>query len=186
MSKSGSYMDQTSRSKGGKFLPAFCNIIGFLLIIIGIVVCLPLSSQTLMNYKLFNIVSPSMEPEIPVGSLIIVQDAAPEDIQEGDIIAFMDGGSVVSHRVVENKVIEGEFVTKGDANQSEDFNAVPYNMLVGQVKYHFRALGQFMELLTTSPGKVLMLVIAACGVMLNMLATRLRDIEAVKRKTRKL
>ena len=43
-----------------------------------------------------------------------------QEVNTGDIIAFEGGDSVIMHRVQENKVVEGSFVTRGDANDSED------------------------------------------------------------------
>ena len=180
MSDHRSEKRRKAKRKGGRLIPALCNVLGFILILGIIAICLPLSLKNFMDYRLYDVVSPSMEPEIPVGSLIVVKELEPEELKEGDIIAFMVEGSVVTHRVTENHVVEGEFVTKGDANDIEDFSAVPYEMVIGRVEYHFKMLGQLMELLTTIPGKMLMFVIAACGVMLNILASRLREIRDEK------
>lgn len=137
--------------------------------------CLPLTIPRLLGYQIYNIVSGSMEPEIPVGSVAYVADVAPEDIQDGDIIAFMSNDSVVTHRVVRNRLVEGEFVTKGDANAAEDMHTVDYESLIGRVEYHFPMLGQLMVLYTGTVGKIYVICFAACGAMLNMLAGRMRD-----------
>ena len=127
-----------------------------------------------MGYGVYNIVSGSMEPEIPIGSAIYVQSAAPESIQEGDVIAFQSGESVVAHRVVRNQTVEGTFKTKGDANAEEDMNDVDYAALIGRVVAHYPLLGQMLALYTSTVGKAYAACFAACGAMLNMLAGRLR------------
>ena len=80
-----------SGHKGGKILPALCSVSGTLILISVIAVCIPITLPKLMGYEIYDIVSGSMEPEIPVGSVIYVKAAAPEDIQEGDVIAFRRG-----------------------------------------------------------------------------------------------
>lgn len=160
---------------GGKIIPALCNLFGILILLSVILSCLPLTVPRLMGYEIYDVVSGSMEPEIPVGSVVYVEKAVPEDIVEGDIIAFLSGLSVITHRVVENRLVEGEFVTKGDANAAEDISAVPYTNLVGKVKYHFPIVGHLMSVYTSAVGKVYVICFAACGAMLNMLAGRLRD-----------
>jgi len=110
------------KAKGGKLIPALCNIVGTLILLSVIATCIPVTVPQLMGYGVYNIVSGSMEPEIPIGSAIYVQSAAPESIQEGDVIAFQSGESVVAHRVVRNQTVEGTFKTKGDANAEEDMN----------------------------------------------------------------
>lgn len=160
---------------GGKVIPALCNIAGTLILAAVILSCLPLTIPRLMGYEIYNVVSGSMEPEIPVGSVVYVGKTAPENIAENDVIAFVSGLSVITHRVVVNNLVEGEFVTKGDANAGEDFNTVPYAHLVGRVEYHFPVLGHLMALYTGTVGKLYAVCFAACGAMLNMLAGRMRD-----------
>ena len=157
-----------------KAVPAFCSLLGTLLLLLVIVFCLPLTLPSLMGYEVYEVVSGSMEPEIPVGSAIYVKAAAPEEIGEEEVIAFWSGSSVVTHRVVENRLAEREFVTKGDANAAEDLRAVPYGELIGRVVRHFPKAGRLMALYTGSVGKVCLILLAACGCMLNMLAGSLR------------
>lgn len=161
--------------KGGKLVPALCNIIGTLILLSVIAVCLPVTVPRFLGYQIYNVVSGSMEPEIPVGSAIYVKAAPPEEIQEGEIIAFQSGDSIVTHRVVKNQQVEGKFTTKGDANAQEDLNAVDYAALIGRVTRHFPMLGEFMVILTSNVGKVYVICFAACGVMFNLLAGRLRE-----------
>ena len=163
------------KAKGGKLIPALCNIVGTLILLSVIATCIPVTVPQLMGYGVYNIVSGSMEPEIPIGSAIYVQSAAPESIQEGDVIAFQSGESVVAHRVVRNQTVEGTFKTKGDANAEEDMNDVDYAALIGRVVAHYPLLGQMLALYTSTVGKAYAACFAACGAMLNMLAGRLRE-----------
>jgi signal peptidase I len=161
--------------QGGKFLPALCNVLGTLILVGVILVCLPMVAPRLMGYQIYDIVSGSMEPAIPVGSAVLVETVEPASVQEGDIIAFWSGGSVITHRVVENHTIEGEFVTKGDANEGEDLTNTAYANLVGKVTYHVPMLGDFMSLLSSALGKIYLLALALCGVMFHILAGRMRS-----------
>ena len=95
-------MHRRSEAKGGNVIPALCSIIGILILCSVIASCLPVTVPRLMGYEIYNVVSGSMEPEIPVGSVIYVKAAAPEEVREGDVIAFWSNGSVVAHRVVKN------------------------------------------------------------------------------------
>ncbi len=174
MKKNDAAAGEGSGRKGGKVIPALCNFFGILILLAVIASCLPLTIPRYMGYEIYNVVSGSMEPEIPVGSVIYVDIIDPEEVQEKDVIAFRSNGSVITHRVVQNKLVEGEFVTKGDANAAEDMNTVPYMNLIGRVKYHFPVIGQLMVLYTSNIGKAYVICFAACGAMLNMLAGRLR------------
>lgn len=171
--------DRTSSSrrpikKGGMFIPALCNIIGTLLLIAVIGTTLPLAIPSFLGYEAYNVVSGSMEPTIPEGSVIYVEHAEPSAIVEGDIIAFYKEGTVVTHRVTENRVVTGVFITKGDANEKEDINPVQYSELIGRVKYHFPYLGNYLMVYSNQITKVYLIVLAFCGVMFNVLAGRMR------------
>lgn len=164
-------------TKGRKVFPALCNILGICILLISIIVALPLSLPRLLGFEAFNVVSGSMHPSIPVGSVVYVKPFEPLEVKQDDVIAFYSGGSVVVHRVRENKVLEGVYVTKGDANPVEDLLNVPYNALIGKVVFHFPYIGHYLSIFNTMIGKVYVLLFALCGIMFNMLAARLRGKE---------
>ena len=160
--------------KKRKVIPIICRVLGIIFILAVIVTALPLTIPKLLGYEIFNVESGSMEPEIPVGSVIYVKPTPPEDIQENDIITFSKEGVTVTHRVIENHIVEGEFVTKGDATEKEDVTPVPYASLVRKVTAHFAVLGKFLVVYSSTIGKVYVLLVAACGVMLNILGSMLK------------
>ncbi len=56
------------------------------------------------GYHIYTVLSGSMEPAIPVGSLSYIQETAPEDMKEKDVIAYYGGSdrtAIITHRVVE-------------------------------------------------------------------------------------
>ena len=167
--------NEFSKRKGGRFFPALCGILGTLILLAVIAVSAPLTVPRLLGYEMYQVVSGSMEPELPVGSVVYVKTVRPEEIREGDVIAFhKDDDDVVTHRVVANYGFDGKFTTKGDANEVQDFDPVPYSALIGRVEHHVPVIGAFMGLLAGTVGKVYLLCMAACGVMFNILASRLR------------
>lgn len=144
-------------------MSAVCSTLGTLLLIVLIVVCIPLSVPKLFGYEIYSVVSGSMEPEIPVGSLVCIKGSAPEDVQVSDIIAFYgarDSAAIIIHRVVENHVVMGEIITKGDANVTNDMNPVDYDNFIGTVEFHVPYLGAAAQTLTSLEGKI-----AAAGVI---------------------
>lgn len=157
------------------YVPALCNVIGTLMLLVVIAAAVPLTIPNFLGYEVYNVVSGSMEPTIPIGSIIYVKEIEPAEINSGDIIAFRGGDSVIMHRVVTNKVVEGTFVTKGDANEGEDMNDVPYDNLVGIVVRHIPILGQLLILFGSTFGRICMVCFAACGALLNILGGRFRD-----------
>lgn len=72
----------------------------------------------------FVVKSGSMEPSLPVGSLILVQQLSAQRVRDGDVITFHLPGAArpVTHRVIERGYRDGrwQFRTRGDANSSAD------------------------------------------------------------------
>ncbi len=162
---------KTKKSKSQKAAFA-CRLFGIILLVAVILLLLPATLPRLFGYEIYNVVSGSMEPEIPVGSAAYVRYTEPSGIQEGDIIAFQAGNSVIMHRVTENNTRNREIATKGDANELEDINKVPYSQVLGVVENHFAGVGQIMTMLSGIAGKIILLCIAAFGAFLIIIAGR--------------
>ena len=89
----------------------------------------------------------SMDPTLPAGTVIVVRPAAAEDVRVGDVITFHprpEDPAVVTHRVV--GVTSGSdgriaFVTKGDANDATDAAQVVEEQVVGTVWYSLPLVG---------------------------------------------
>jgi len=160
--------------KGGMFIPALCNVIGTLILIAVIGISVPLSIPRLLGYEVYYVESGSMEPTLPIGSVVYVENINPREAETDDIVAFHYDGVVVTHRVVQNQYFSEELITKGDANQTQDINPVSYNQFIGRVKYHVPYIGPIMMVAASDIGKVYLMVLAFCGVMFNILAGQMR------------
>lgn len=154
----------------------FCRFLGTVLLVAMILICLPLTAPKLFGYNIYTVVSGSMEPAIPTGSLVYIHEMAPEDVEVDDVIAFYgsaDSASIITHRVVENRVLMGEFVTKGDANETEDMNPVPYSNFIGKVVRSFPEIGVFAQILTGQEGKFIAAGVILAAVILQGLGSLL-------------
>ena len=157
------------------YVPAFFFFFLTLMLLTVIAAALPLTVPQFMGYDIYNVVSGSMEPAIPIGSIIYVKPVDPEDVKVGEIIVFEAGDSVVMHRVRENNVVSGNFTTKGDANNVEDLSKVSYSDFVGIVARHIPVLGQLLILFESTVGRICMICFAACGALLNVLSARFSE-----------
>ena len=144
-------------NKTGCFLAAKgMQVLGTGLLIALVLVCLPLTLPRMFGYHIYSVISGSMEPEIPVGSLLYIKETEPEGMEEGEVIAFYgmaDAGAIITHRVVENRVVMGELITKGDANEKEDIRPVPYGNVIGTVVRTIPGAGSIAEMVTSARGK---------------------------------
>lgn len=161
-------------NKSGNFVPALCCTIGTLIIILVIIVAAAFTIPRLFGFEIYNVISSSMEPAVPLGSAVFVKGADPEELEPGDIVAFLDEGGTITHRLVENHRIAREIITKGDANEIVDFEPVPYSAVLGRVKFIVPVIGNYMMAISGTVGKLYLVLLAACGVMFNSLGTLIR------------
>ena len=152
-----------------------CRILGTVILLAVLAVCLPLSVPKLLGYQVYDVVSGSMGPAIPVHSVVLVQPAAPEELQPGEIVAYRSGSSVVIHRLVENHIVEGELVTKGDANAEPDPLKVEYAGVLGTVTAHIPFIGIYAGALNALPGKLYAFGFIVAAAMLYLLAHELSE-----------
>ncbi len=97
--------------------------------IIGIyaLICLPMVTGS----KPVVVLSGSMRPTYEVGTIIYYKPVSKEEIHDNDIVTYEMNNTLVTHRV--KRIVNGEFITQGDANNIEDGKAVPYEAIQGKV-----------------------------------------------------
>ena len=102
----------------------------YLLIAVAIIIAL---LPMIAGFRPVVVLSGSMEPTYPVGSIIYYKATAYEAIAIGDAITFkIGGGALATHRVIEKDDTLQEFKTKGDNNPTEDTNPIAYTNIVGK------------------------------------------------------
>ena len=154
--------------------------------LVGIVLFVALAGFSLVTHvapltgqQLFIVGGGSMEPGIPLGSLVIVTRTDARTVVVGDVITVRaDNGVVITHRVYH--VIDSAdgllFETKGDANQSPDAGLVPARALIGAAKQYVPYAGYAQEFLSTVPGLLAAVsLLGACPLaylLLEMLSPR--------------
>lgn len=141
-----------------------CNILSTVLFLVLAVIAALLLVPNLFGMKAMAVLSGSMAPKIPVGSIVYVKEAAPDEIREEDVITYAMGSTMVTHRVKEIKETEEQWITKGDANESVDGSPVSYEQLVGKMKFFVPLLGYISIYIKTPLG-----IAAGCGVLIIMI-----------------
>ena len=168
-------MSRKEKKRGGRMASVICRLLGWIILLAVIAVLVPITVPRFLGYEIYDVVSGSMEPEMPVGSIAFVQPVDPVTLEDGEIAAYITEGNVIMHRIVSNHKMEGYLITKGDANEEEDIKEVSYPNVRGRVVKHYPVIGQMMMILSNTLGKVLLLCLALCGVLLNVIAGRLRE-----------
>lgn len=105
--------------------------------------------------------SGSSDGHIEVGDLIFDTRADTDALEVGDVISFMDGKSVVTHRIIDVYDEDGErmFVTKGDANNAQDMDPVSADKVVGLYRFRIPKLGDFAIFLQKPLGMMLFIAV---------------------------
>ena len=128
---------------------------------------------SIMGYSFFRVMTGSMEPEIPVDSLIVVKKQGVQELAVGDVISFFSRdpslmGEVNTHRIVEISEDGGElfFATKGDANNVVDRYITREEDVIGKVVFSSLKLGKFIRLIS-NPLIFLPLIIVPMVILLG-------------------
>jgi len=101
----------------------------------------------LVGGRPLTVLTQSMEPGLPPGTLVVVKPTAIQDIRIGDVLTYqLESGrpGVVSHRVIEKTMAADggvTFVTKGDNNAVADEKPVLEPQIVGTLWYSVPLLG---------------------------------------------
>lgn len=127
------------------------------------------------GYSVMNIVSGSMEEEIPKGSYILIKKVSPEEIEKDDIICFYSTdpkiyGMPNTHRVVEEPIVTDsgiEFITKGDANPINDTETAKGDRLIGVYVKNLDGLTSFTNVLS---GNIIIIVIISLQICIVAMA----------------
>lgn len=119
------------------------------------------------NISYFTVNTGSMEPTLPVGSVIVTQ--AVHTISVGEIISFISNGAVVTHRVVDVRQLGSNlaYQTKGDANEHADSGVVFAHSIIGKVRWHIPYVGKLVFFSKTLPGYFLLIVLPALYLLIS-------------------
>ncbi len=143
------------------------KILGNCIVILVIVACLPLVIPRAMGMQEYNVITGSMTPEIPIGSIVYVKQVDFQDLSVGDVIAFDVGATIVTHRITDIDTDRRMFTTKGDANPTNDFMPVSYAKVRGKVVAHYPFVGNLAALISETTGKIAAFIILVVGVLLS-------------------
>lgn len=124
-------------------LRIICNILVSIFLTAILALLAVIGFPMLKGYQLYAVLTGSMEPTHPVGSIVVVENVEPDQIRENDVISFkMEGFETpVTHRVIRVDRENRLFYTKGDNNPEADFSPVAFQNLHGRIRYGIPQLG---------------------------------------------
>lgn len=176
---------------------ALCVIFGFLLVCnLTIIIkgaLFPEKPPSVLGLTPMVVLSGSMsgeaEDHIEVGDLVFVGRADPEELEVGDVIAYVNGGATVTHRITAiDTNTDGDllFTTKGDANNAEDTTPVTEEQLVGIYRWRIPKVGDFALFLQTPLGMLLFVGVPVLAFLIYDIIRRQRYANRENRRTAEL
>lgn len=170
------YSGKERRSRSRRLFDAFVLSVQVMTVsvvaLVAIIVVAVTAGPQFFPYQTYYVLTGSMDPAMPIGTLVISTATDAANLRTGDVITFHrpDGGNVpVTHRIVAiEKTPEGtRFATKGDANQLADPWRVPADSNPALVRISVPVLGNLVRLLQNPI--VRLLVIAAPTLLIGSL-----------------
>lgn len=142
-------------------LTVLLGLVGFA---VAVLIVLPRATHGVA----LTVLTGSMTPKIPVGSVVIDRPVDPGTLKVGDIATYQEtpGKPVyITHRIVEinTKTNPVTFTFKGDANRGPDMNPVPATAIRGKVWFHVPYLGAIRDSLQSHGMRGLALLGAIFG-----------------------
>ncbi|WP_087015459.1 signal peptidase I [Leucobacter sp. 7(1)] len=148
---------------------------------LGLISILVFTASLVYDVRPHNVISGSMEPGIPTGSLLVTRPISGPEIQVGDVITTPrpSGDGLVTHRVREITELESdagvyEMTMRGDANTSDDPR--PYTIRDAHITlFHIPLLGFGASLLQTRAGVLIGIAIACVLLLFFLFPGQARD-----------
>ena len=170
----------------GKIIKKVWNAITTVLVILIVILAILLVGVRLAGFRVFTVLSGSMEPTYHVGSLIYVKDVDYRQLEAGDVITFMlDENTVATHRIIQVVPDEDEpevlrYATQGDANDAPDGTLVHYKNVIGTPVFTIPKLGYVANYIQNPPGTYIAISGAAILLLLMFLPDLFSEDEPTK------
>ena len=161
--------DQTPKcGRAGRGWARAVNAGAWVITALLLLAALRLVGARLLGLEAYAVLSGSMEPAYPTGSLIYVKAVDPETVRVGDPITFVLNEDLVvaTHRVVAIDEENRCFTTKGDANEAADGAPVRFENLLGKPVFCIPILGYVAAYVRQPPG--LYVALAAVAIVLTL------------------
>lgn len=182
-----------------------------ILSVIGIILCLVFGVIFLFNLSI--IIQGTKDPSVPPsvfgitpmmintdsmsgkatghieeGDLILSKKIDINLLKEGDVISYMDGKNMLTHRIVQVDSSSGSLrlMTKGDNNSSIDKSYATSENLVGICATRIPKLGKFIMFLCKPIGVLLFVTLPLCAFIIYDMIQKKRETRPRSKKEAKM
>ena len=167
--------------KAGSILAGLLVAIELIAIIFIVAMRLSGGIPSLFGYNFFVIVSPSMEPEICVGDIIISKEYNGGEIKRDDVVTYLGregdlAGKIVTHKVVSVSSDGNTIVTRGVANGSDD-PAITKDDIKSVMVYKTFLIGKIYSVISSTWGFLLLVMIPMCILIVSEIVNLVKDMK---------
>lgn len=143
----------------------------------------PQKTPSIFGIKTYVIVSGSMMPNLNIGDIAIIKEEKTENLKKGDIISFRRGKLVITHRIENVIITDGnrEYVTKGDNNNVQDNEMVKEKEIEGKLIAKIPYLGKLTLILKNEIVIIIFFIIYYIYLVKNHQLNKKKEIRNQKR-----
>ena len=147
------------------------------------------NKMSFFNFRMFTVVSGSMEPKYKIGDVLVAKETKPSKIKVGDAISYFGKtgsvkGKVITHRVIEiEKDSEGKymFYTKGLKEEAVVDPVVYEDQIYGVVVYKSTILSFVYKVVGTPTGLFIFVIVPLLYIIGSEFIEMLLEKEAKRR-----
>lgn len=151
-----------------------------------------LRNSSFFGYRIFTIITNSMEPELKVGDVILVKEKPVDEIKRGDNITYLGmsdelKGKIITHQV-KNYIEENGnkiFYTQGVNSDTTDPAVYP-SQIYGAVEYRFALLSSIHRLITSFWGFILLIILPLSYILVMEIRTIILEKQRAQKKNKNL
>ena len=155
------------------------RLISSILVCVVVFLAFSVSIIRLFGFEVYGVLTGSMEPEYPTGSLIYVKKIDTSSLEVGDTISFKLSENVIAtHRIIElvpdeenSSIIR--YRTKGDANSVADSSLVEVEDIIGKVVFCLPQMGYFLNYIQSPTGITTTIIVSILLVLLVFISEML-------------
>ncbi len=157
------------------------KIISSAMACIVVILAMLLVGVRIFGVEVLTILSPSMEPKYPTGSVIYVVDTDPAELKVRDVITFrLSENMTATHRIIELIPDEDDpsivrFRTKGDNNNTVDGALVEFGDVIGKPVLCIPLLGYLAMYIQSPPGSYIAIGVALVMILFVMIVDIITD-----------
>jgi signal peptidase len=151
-------------------------LIAPIILCLGVLIVLPAATQG----AALTVLTGSMTPQIPVGSVVLVRPVDSRTLKVGDVATYQTAPGkeeFITHRIldIDTSTEPTSFTFKGDANKGPDIDPVPAGAIRGEVWFHVPYLGAIRNALHGKAGLSLLAMLLLGGYALVQTIGAVKD-----------